>query len=98
MSSYSEVKALFNLGQFCVLPKLPQVSLEGWVSGFIESGSWATAVEINSTKFTMENDAVALDLPDAGSLFEVAVFTHVEDYSISSFQWGDLFFRWSVET
>lgn len=85
------------LGELGVLPKFAKVAFEGGVGGFVEGDAGSNAVPVDAAEFAMEDDAVVLDAPDAGPLFEVSVFASIEDDAVTCLECGDLFGGRGVE-
>ena len=93
-----DVESGFLGGEFGVLPELANLGFEGGVGGLVEGDAGADSVEVDAAEGAMENDAVVLDFPNACALFEVAVFSGVEDDAVAGFEGWVLFGRRNVET
>ncbi len=83
---------------FGVLPEFADRGFQCGIRGFVESDAGADTIEVDARKCTMEDDAIVFDFPNGRTLFEIAVFSGIENDSVSCFEWGILSGRWSVQT
>ena len=79
----NEVERGFFLGGTGVLPEAPQLGIEFGVGSFVEGLTRLDAVEVDPAVGEVENQAVAFDHPDACALFEITVFSRIEDDAIA---------------
>ncbi len=68
------------------MPCLAQLGFQFGIGRFVERVTGLDALKIDAAELLVEDESAIFDFPNAGALFEVAVFSSIEDHAIT---WSD---------